>query len=80
MANLLFVTSSLFGDGSQSRLIASEFVDRWRQSHPGTTVVERDLTADSIPHLSLADARRRADPRRHAQRRRAARPPRWPMP
>lgn len=54
MANLLFVSSSLFGDGSQSRLIASEFIDRWRQSHPRTTVVERELTADSIPHLSLA--------------------------
>ena len=54
MANLLFVSSSLFGDGSQSRLIASEFIDRWHQSHPRTTVVERDLTADSIPHLSLA--------------------------
>jgi FMN-dependent NADH-azoreductase len=52
MANLLFVASSLFGDGSQSRLIASEFIDRWRQSHPRTTVVERDLTADGIPHLS----------------------------
>ena len=54
MANLLFVASSLFGDGSQSRLIASEFIDRWRQSHPHTTVVERDLAADGIPHLSLA--------------------------
>jgi FMN-dependent NADH-azoreductase len=54
MANLLFVASSLFGDGSQSRLIASEFIDRWRQSHPRTTVIERELTADSIPHLSLA--------------------------
>jgi FMN-dependent NADH-azoreductase len=54
MANLLFVASSLFGDGSQSRLIASEFIDRWRRSHPRTTVVERDLTADGIPHLSLA--------------------------
>jgi FMN-dependent NADH-azoreductase len=54
MANLLFVASSLFGDGSQSRLIASEFIDRWRQSHPQTTVVERDLAADGIPHLSLA--------------------------
>jgi len=54
MANLLFVSSSLFGDGSQSRLIASEFIDRWRQSHPRTTVVERELTAERIPHLSLA--------------------------
>jgi FMN-dependent NADH-azoreductase len=53
MTNLLFVASSLFGDGSQSRLVASEFIDRWRQSHPQTRVVERDL-ADGIPHLSLA--------------------------
>jgi FMN-dependent NADH-azoreductase len=53
MANLLFVASSLFGEGSQSRLIASEFIDRWRQSHPRTTVAARELTADSIPHLSL---------------------------
>jgi FMN-dependent NADH-azoreductase len=54
MANLLFVSSSLSGDASQSRLIASEFIDRWREFRPGTTVVERELTADSIPHLSLA--------------------------
>ena len=54
MANLLFVASSLFGEDSQSRLIAAEFIDRWRQAHPRTTVVERELTADSIPHLSLA--------------------------
>ena len=54
MAKLLLVTSSLFGDGSQSQLMASEFIDRWRATHPSTTVVERDLTADSMPHLSLS--------------------------
>ncbi len=54
MTNLLFVASSLFGEGSQSRLIAGEFIDRWRQSHPGTAVVTRELRADSIPHLSAA--------------------------
>ena len=54
MTNLLFVSSSLFGDGSQSRLIAAELIDRWRQANPRTTVVERDLTAESMPHLSLA--------------------------
>jgi FMN-dependent NADH-azoreductase len=62
MANLLFVASSLFGDGSQSRLIASEFIDRWRQSHPRTTVMERELTADSIPHLTLATLAASATP------------------
>lgn len=54
MANLLFVTSSLFGEGSQSRLIAAELVERWRRSFPGTTVVDRELTVESMPHLSLA--------------------------
>jgi FMN-dependent NADH-azoreductase len=54
MANLLFVSSSLFGDGSQSRTMAAEFIDRWRQTNPRTTIVERELTADSMPHLSLA--------------------------
>jgi FMN-dependent NADH-azoreductase len=53
MANLLFVVSSLFGEDSQSRLIAAAFIDRWRRTHPCTSVVERALTADSIPHLSL---------------------------
>ena len=54
MTNLLFISSSLFGDGSQSRLISSEFIDRWRAAHPRTTVVERALTADNMPHLSLS--------------------------
>jgi FMN-dependent NADH-azoreductase len=75
MANLLFVSSSLFGDGSQSRLIASEFIDRWRRSHPRTIVVERELNADSIPHLSLAAfaaAMTPVDTRSAAERRAAA--------
>ena len=75
MTNLLFVSSSLFGDGSQSRLIANEFIDRWRQSHPGTTVVERELTADSIPHLGLAAfaaSMTAADTRSTAERQAAA--------
>jgi FMN-dependent NADH-azoreductase len=75
MANLLFVASSLFGDASQSRLIASELIDRWRQFHPRTTVVERELTADGIPHLSLAAftaAIKAADARSAAERKEAA--------
>lgn len=52
MSTLLFVTSSLFGAGSKSRLIASEFVDAWRQTHPNTVVVERDLSPAAIPHFS----------------------------
>lgn len=53
MSKLLLVTSSLFGDQSKSTQLAGEFVQAWHRSHPGTTVVERALTAESIPHLSL---------------------------
>jgi FMN-dependent NADH-azoreductase len=52
--NLLFVSSSLFGEASQSGKMAGEFVDRWSETHPGTNVVRRVLSADSIPHLTLA--------------------------
>jgi FMN-dependent NADH-azoreductase len=71
MANLLFVSSSLFGSGSQSRTMAAEFIDRWRNANPRTTVVERELTADSMPHLSLATltaAMTPADKRNAAER------------
>jgi FMN-dependent NADH-azoreductase len=52
MKSLLLVRSSLFGAASQTRQIAGEFVEAWRRSNPGTSVVERDLTPASIPHLS----------------------------
>jgi FMN-dependent NADH-azoreductase len=54
MHRLLFVTSSLFGDASKSRLIGAEFVAAWCAAHPGTTVVERVLSADTMPHLTQA--------------------------
>jgi FMN-dependent NADH-azoreductase len=75
MTNLLFVASSLFGDRSQSRRIAGELIDRWRQSDPGTKVVTRELTADSIPHLSsaaFAASLVAADTRSAAERQEAA--------
>lgn len=53
MSKLLLVTSSLFGDQSKSAQLAREFVEAWRDTHPGATVVERPLTPKSIPHLSL---------------------------
>ncbi|HTI82597.1 MAG TPA: FMN-dependent NADH-azoreductase [Acetobacteraceae bacterium] len=53
MSNILLVTSSLFGDNSKSNQIAREFVDIWQATHPGTTVTERALMPDAIPHLSL---------------------------
>jgi|SRR5579863_856906 len=53
MSKVLLVTSSLFGGQSKSAQIAGELVEAWRRTHPGTTVVARALTPDSIPHLSL---------------------------
>jgi FMN-dependent NADH-azoreductase len=53
MSKLLLVTSSLFGDQSKSTQLAGEFVEAWHRTHPGTAVVERALTPEAIPHLSL---------------------------
>lgn len=53
MNRILFVTSSLFGAESQSRRTAVELLDAWRRLRPHAQVVARDLTAASIPHLSL---------------------------
>jgi FMN-dependent NADH-azoreductase len=52
--NLLLVTSSLFGENSQSRQIAREFVDALASKNPGTRVVTRDLTPETMPHLTAA--------------------------
>lgn len=52
MNSLLLVTSSLFGEASQTRQIAREFVEAWRHNNPATHVIERDLSPDSIPHLN----------------------------
>lgn len=52
MSNVLLVTSSLFGENSKSRSVASDFVQAWRDSHPGTRVTIRDTNA--IAHLDAA--------------------------
>jgi FMN-dependent NADH-azoreductase len=52
MSRLLFVTSSVFGRQSKSRQIGAEFVAAWGKAHPGTAVVERDLTPETMPHLT----------------------------
>jgi len=54
MGKLLFVTSSIFGADSKSRQLGREFVDHWIRRHPGTTVVERDLAAEPLPHVTAA--------------------------
>lgn len=53
MGSLLFVTSSLMGDKSQSRQVAADYVANILAKTPGLSVVERHLTPDSIPHLGM---------------------------
>lgn len=53
MGSLLFVTSSLMGDKSQSRQVATDYVAAVRAANYGLKVVERHLTPDSIPHLGM---------------------------
>jgi FMN-dependent NADH-azoreductase len=75
VSKLLYVSASLFGSGSKSRLIAEEFLAGWRQAHPGATVVERHLEPESIPHLTqatFAAAMTPAEQRDAAQRQAAA--------
>ena len=54
MSKLLFVTSSIFGPDSKSRQLGQAFVDQWLKLHPGTAVVERDLAAEPLPHITAA--------------------------
>ncbi|NDA48099.1 MAG: FMN-dependent NADH-azoreductase, partial [Alphaproteobacteria bacterium] len=53
MGTLLFVSSSLMGDKSQSRQVAADYIAAARAANPGLTVVERHLTPDNIPHLGM---------------------------
>jgi FMN-dependent NADH-azoreductase len=51
MSNLLLIKASLFPDG-QSTQLAEQFVQRWRAANPGSRVIERDLGAEPVPHLT----------------------------
>lgn len=52
MKNLLFVTSSLFGQDSKSTRIAAEFVSAWKAANGPARVIHRDLGNGSVPHLT----------------------------
>ena len=51
MKTLLHIKSSLFGDQGQSAQLAGSFISRWTQENPDSSVIERDLAADPVPHL-----------------------------
>jgi FMN-dependent NADH-azoreductase len=54
MRSLLLVTSSLFGQGSKSRQVALDLVERLSRADPALAVTERALEAGAIPHLDFA--------------------------
>ncbi|MBM1142352.1 FMN-dependent NADH-azoreductase [Alcanivorax sp. IO_7] len=56
MTRILYLQNSLFGEDGQSSRMARTFIDGYRQRHPDTEVVTRDLVADGVPHLDLARA------------------------
>jgi FMN-dependent NADH-azoreductase len=49
---LLHVDSSIFGEGSVSRVLSAEVVAAQRELHPGLEVIYRDLAADPLGHLT----------------------------
>ncbi len=50
--NLLHVDSGILGTSSVSRRLSAAAVAQWRERHPETNVVYRDLVSDPIDHLT----------------------------
>ena len=50
--NLLHVDSGILGTSSVSRRLSAAAVAQWRERHPETNVVYRDLVSDRIDHLT----------------------------
>jgi FMN-dependent NADH-azoreductase len=54
MATLLKIDSSPMGERSVSRKLTAEFAKTWAKSHPGGTVISRDLTTLHLPVVDAA--------------------------
>lgn len=52
MTTILHLNSSVRSNGSLSRQLTGEFVQKLQAAHPGARVVERDLAKHPVPHLS----------------------------
>ena len=52
MTTLLKLNTSIFGENGASSRLTKEFVARWLEAHPGARVIERDLAANPVPHLT----------------------------
>jgi FMN-dependent NADH-azoreductase len=51
MTTLLKINSSIHSDNGQSSQLADQFVTAWRDTHPNSTVIVRDLARIPVPHL-----------------------------
>jgi FMN-dependent NADH-azoreductase len=51
---ILHLSTSITGEQSVSRRVSRSIVDKLAAEHPGTQVIERDLVADPLDHLTLA--------------------------
>lgn len=51
MARILHIDSSPRGEVSHSRRMTREFVEQWKQNHPGDIFTYRDIGRNSIPHV-----------------------------
>jgi FMN-dependent NADH-azoreductase len=49
---LLHIDSSISGDGSASRALTREIVERLKSAHPEARLTYLDLAAEELPHLS----------------------------
>lgn len=52
MPTLLHIDSSPLYGRSVSRQLTGAFVNEWKSSHPGATVIDRDLTKTPIPPIN----------------------------
>ena len=52
MSTLLHIDSSPLYGRSVSRQLTGAFVDQWKSSHPGGTVIDRDLNATAISPIT----------------------------
>ncbi len=48
---ILQVSSSPLGDKSASRKLSASLIERLLEQHPNSTLINRDLTAQPLPHL-----------------------------
>ncbi|OLP18495.1 FMN-dependent NADH-azoreductase [Leptolyngbya sp. 'hensonii'] len=54
MAHLLHIDASPRGERSHSRRLTREFVESWKQTHPGDIVTYRDIGRHPVPHVDEA--------------------------